>query len=60
MYEHFRQRGHSSSDMKFIAIELVQGRFEGDEDTLTARENVWIDRLQTIKYGLNTYRTGLQ
>ena len=58
MYEHFRQRGHSSSDMRFMAIEAVQGRFRGDEDTLAARELVWIDRLQTIDKGLNTYRTG--
>ena len=32
MYEHFRKRGHSSSVMRFIAIESVEGRFEGDED----------------------------
>ena len=29
----FKQRGHSSSDIRFIAIEQVKGRFEGDEDT---------------------------
>ena len=58
IYQHFRQRGHSSSDMGFIAIKLVRGRFEGDEDTLAARELVWINRLQTIDGGLITYRTG--
>ena len=57
MYGHFRQRGHSVSDMRFIAIEAVQGRFNNDEDTLAVRERVWIDRLQTINYGLNTYHT---
>ena len=57
MYEHFQQRGHSAADMRFIAIEVVQGRFKNDEDTLSARERVWIDRLQTITYGLNTYHT---
>ena len=48
MYEHFQQRGHSVSDMRFIAIEAVQGRFNNDEDTLAVRERVWIDKLQTI------------
>ena len=48
MYEHFQQRGHSVTDMKFIAIEVVQGRFENDEDTLSTRERYWIDKLQTI------------
>ena len=57
MYEHFQQRGHSVSDMRFIAIEAVQGRFKNDEDTLAVRERVWIDKLQTINYGLNTYHT---
>ena len=57
MYEHFQQRGHAVSDMRFIAIEAVQGRFKNDEDTLSVRERVWIDRLQTINYGLNTYHT---
>ena len=57
MYEHFQQRGHSCSDMRFIAIEVVQGRFENDEDTLSTRERYWIDKLQTITNGLNTYHT---
>ena len=57
MYEHFQQRGHSASDMKFIAIEVVQGRFENDEDTLSTRERFWIDKLQTVNNGLNTYHT---
>lgn len=57
MYEHFQQRGHTVSDMRFFAIEAVQGRFKNDEDTLSVRERVWIDRLQTINYGLNTYHT---
>ena len=57
MYEHFQQRGHSVSDMKFIAIEVVQGRFENDEDTLSTRERFWIDKLQTVNNGLNTYHT---
>ena len=57
MYEHFQQRGHSAADMRFIAIEVVQGRFKNDEDTLSARERVWIDKLQTITHGLNTYHT---
>ena len=57
MYEHFQKRGHSVSDMRFFAIEAVQGRFKNDEDTLSVRERVWIDRLQTINYGLNTYHT---
>ena len=35
MYEHFQQRGHAVSDMRFIAIEAVQGRFKNDEDTLS-------------------------
>jgi len=49
MYEHFQQRGHTVSDMRFFAIEAVQGRFKNDEDTLSVRERVWIDRLQTIQ-----------
>ena len=37
----FKQRGHSSSDIRFIAIEQAKGRFEGDEDTqATMRESV--------------------
>ena len=32
-YTRFKQRGHSSSDIRLIAIEQVKGRFEGDEDT---------------------------
>ena len=44
-------------DMKFIAIEVVQGRFENDEDTLSTRERFWIDKLQTVNNGLNTYHT---
>ena len=57
MYEHFQQRGHTVSDMRFIAIEAVQGRFKNDEETLSTRERFWIDRLQTISSGLNTYHT---
>ena len=57
MYEHFQQRGHTVQDMRFIAIEAVQGRFKNDEETLSTRERFWIDRLQTISSGLNTYHT---
>ena len=57
MYEHFQQKGHSAADMRFIAIEAVQGRFKNDEETLSARERFWIDKLQTVRYGLNTYHT---
>ena len=48
---------NSAADMRFIAIEAVQGRFKNDEETLSARERFWIDKLQTVRYGLNTYHT---
>ena len=53
MYEHFESRGHSAKDMKFFAIEEVSG----DEFVLGARETYWIDKLNTVMKGLNTYRT---
>ena len=53
MYQHFQTRGHSETDMRFIAIEQVFG----DEYILAARETFWIDKLQTIRKGLNTNRT---
>ena len=35
--------GHSSSDMRFIAMEQLKWRYEGDEDIPTSRETVWIE-----------------
>ena len=53
MYQHFQSRGHTTSDMRFLAIEQVFG----DDFILAARETFWIDKLQTIRKGLNSNRT---
>ena len=53
MYQHFQMNGHSVGDMKFLAIEEVFG----DDFILAARETYWIDKLHTIRRGLNSNRT---
>ena len=53
MYQHFQMNGHCVGDMRFLAIEEVFG----DEFILAARETFWIDKLQTIRKGLNSNRT---
>ena len=53
LYKHFSTAGHSHADMTILAIEKVYG----DEFVLAARERFWIDKLQTVYKGLNSYRT---
>ena len=45
--------GHSSRDMLIYAIEIVHG----DVVTTGVRERYWINKLDTIRNGLNTYKT---
>ena len=52
-YRHFSTAGHTHADMSFLAIEKVHG----DEFVLATRERFWIDKMQTISKGLNSYRT---
>jgi len=52
--QHFEGPGHTSRDFTCFAIEIVRG---GDIFTLGARERLWIDRLDTVSRGLNSYRT---
>ena len=53
MYNHFMSNGHSSRDMLIYAIEIVHG----DVVTTGVRERYWINKLDTIRNGLNTYKT---
>ena len=53
MYQHFQSRGHTASDMRFLAMEQVFG----DDFILAAKETFWIDKLQMIRKGLNSNRT---
>ena len=53
MYQHFTSNNHSSHDMKIYGIEVVHG----EPATCTVRERFWMNKLDTIRYGLNTYRT---
>ena len=50
LYSHFSSRGHDHTDMRFFAIEIVQG----DDFVLAARERYHMDKLQTIYKGLNS------
>ena len=52
MYQHFQMNGHCVGDMRFLAIEEV---FD-DEFILAGCETFWIDKLQTIRKGLNSNR----
>ena len=53
MYAHFSSHGHTSKDMRIYAIEQVFG----DEFTLQARERYYINKADTVRKGLNSYRT---
>ena len=53
MYRHFTTNNHSSRDMRIFAIEQVHG----DLTTMAVREQFWIRKLDTVRSGLNTYRT---
>ena len=53
MYKHFTTNGHSSKDMFIYAIEQVFG----DSFTLEARERFYITKADSVRKGLNTYKT---
>ena len=53
MYRHFTTNNHTSRDFRIFAIEKVHG----DVTTLSVREQYWIRKLDTVRSGLNTYRT---
>ena len=53
MHDHFTTNGHSSRDMLLFAIEAVHG----DVMTTTVRERYWIQKLDTIRRGLNSNKT---
>ena len=53
MYRHFSTNSHNSRDFRIFAIEKVHG----DATTLSVREQYWIWKLDTVRSGLNTYKT---
>ena len=53
MYRHFTTHNHGSRDMRIYGIEIVHG----DLTTLAVREMFWIRSLDTVRSGLNTYKT---
>ena len=53
MYQQLTTNGHSSQDMLIYAIEQVFG----DSFTLEARERYYINKADSVRKGLNTYRT---
>ena len=53
MYAHFTSKGHTTSDLEIFGIEQIFG----DDFTSQTRERYFIDRADTIRNGLNTYRT---
>ena len=53
MYAHFSSNGHSARDLQIYGIEQVFG----DGFTLQARERYWINKMDSVRKGLNTYRT---
>ena len=53
MYTHFSSNGHGTQDMLIYAIE----QSFGDDFMQQARERMFITRADTIRKGLNTYRT---
>ena len=53
MYNHFLSNGHSTRDMLIYAIEIVHG----DVVTTGVRERYWINKLDTVRNGLNAYKT---
>ena len=53
LYQHFTTNGHNSGHMRIFPIELVHG----DVVTLGVRERFWIDKLDTVRNGLNSYKT---
>ena len=53
MYAHFSSRGHTTADFKIYGIEQIFG----DDFVSLTRERFFIDRADTIRNGLNTYRT---
>ena len=53
MYNHFISKGHHSRDFHIHAIEEVFG----DDFVAMTREHHWINRADTVRRGLNTYKT---
>ena len=53
MYAHFTSKGHTTRDFKIYGIEEIFG----DDFTALTRERLYIDRADSIRNGLNTYRT---
>ena len=53
MYAHFSSGGHTTGDFRIFGIEQIFG----DDFVSQARERFFIDRADTIRNGLNTYRT---
>ena len=53
MYRHFTSNNHCSNDLVIYAIEIVHG----DLTTLAVREQFWMRLLDTVRSGLNNYKT---
>ena len=53
MYAHFSSRGHTTADLRIYGIEQIFG----DDFVSLTRERFFSDRADTIRNGLNTYRT---
>ena len=53
MYAHFSSRGHTTADFRIFGVEQIFG----DDFVSLTRERFLINRADTIRKGLNTYRT---
>ena len=52
LYNHFIKNGHTTQDFVIFGIEEIFG----DEFTAMTREGYWINRADTVRHGLNTYK----
>ena len=53
LYNHFTTHGHTVQDFLIFGFEQTFG----DDFTAMTRERYWINRADTVKFGLNTYKT---
>ena len=53
MYSHFTTNGHTSQDFVIFGIEEIIG----DDFIAQTRERYWINRADSVRSGLNTYKT---
>ena len=53
LYTHFTTNGHTAKDFVIFGFEEIYG----DDFTALSRERYWINRADTVRFGLNTYKT---